>query len=478
MAVLGIILSLALLTFIAYRGYSVILFAPVCALFAALIAGESLLPTYTETFMASGMAFAKAYFPLFMLGAVFGKVMEITGGAKAIAHFIMQKIGPKGSILAVVLSCGILAYGGVSVFVVVFAVYPLGAALFKEADIPKRLLPASIALGSFTFAMTALPGTPQIQNLIPVKYFGTDAYAAPVLGIVAGLCMFGFGMLWLERAKKKAKEAGEGYGTGHINEPEEQFGKGEISATAEGDSPTSQDDILNPLLAMLPLLTVLVLNFVLTRVMQSWDPTAFESYNISLAKVAPLWALMVSVVVASILALIIGWKRVKIAGGEVALKKALTVGVGGSLLAIMNTASEVGYGSVIKSLPAFQKVADFMMGIDFGTPLVSESITVNVLAGITGSASGGMTIALEAMGARYLEWANAVGLNPELLHKVASLSSGGFDSLPHNGAIITLLAICGLTHKQSYKDIGMVSVVIPFASTFAIIILASIFHIV
>jgi H+/gluconate symporter-like permease len=257
--------------------------------------------------------------------------------------------------------------------------------------------------------------------------------------------------------------SGEGYGEGHLNEP----------APSEGD----KSEIGHPIIALLPLITVLTLNYVLTKVMGQWDPAKFEAYNINISSVAPLWALLVAVVSGTLLALAIGWKKIRIAGGEAALIKALSVGVSGSLLAIMNTSSEVGYGSVIKSLPAFKSIADFMMGIDFGTPLVSESITVNVLAGITGSASGGMTIALEAMGARYLEWANAVGLNPELLHRVAALSSGGFDSLPHNGAIITLLAICGMTHKQSYKDIGMVSVVIPFASTFAIIILSSLLHI-
>ncbi|EOD01573.1 GntP family permease [Caldisalinibacter kiritimatiensis] len=457
MGVLGIIISLALLTFIAYRGYSVILFAPLCALLAALIAGVPLLPTYSEVFMTKGMAFARLYFPLFLIGAVFGKLMETTGAASSIAHWITQKVGKKGTILAVVLSCGILAYGGVSIFVVAFAVYPIGAALFREAGIPKRLLPGAIALGSWTFAMTALPGTPQIQNLIPVKYFGTDAYAAPILGLLAGICMFVFGVIWLEYRKNKALAAGEGYGTGHKNEP---------------DALINPEELMKPGLAIVPLLIVLILNYILTRVMQSWDPAFLEPYGASLKTMAPLWALLVSVAIASLFITIVGWKRIN---GEANFKAAITAGVSGSLLAIMNTSSEVGYGSVIKSLPAFDKVADFMMGIDFGTPLVSEAITVNVLAGITGSASGGMTIALEAMGARYLEWANAVGLNPELLHKVASLASGGFDALPHNGAVITLLAICGLTHKSSYKDIFMTAVLIPFASTFLIIILATLF---
>ncbi|MDN5323797.1 MAG: hypothetical protein PWQ67_2251 [Clostridia bacterium] len=463
--VLGIIISLALLMFVAYRGYSVILFAPILALLAALTAGYPLLGTYTEIFMVKGMGYAKSYFPVFLLGAVFGKVMEESGAAKSIAHWIIKKLGAGKAITAVVLACAVLTYGGVSLFVVAFAVYPFAAALFKEADIPKRLIPACIALGSFTFTMTALPGTPQIQNLIPGKYFGTTGYAAPVTGIIAGLLMAIGGIAWLEYRKNKFIAAGENYGSKHdfINEPDE--------------SKFSEGELMSPVLAILPLVSVLVLNYVFTKIILKWDPAQLEAVGIkvSIPSIVAIWALISALVVGIILAIVFGWKHIKT---EANLMKALNAGAIGSLLAIMNTASEVGYGNVIRSLPGFTVVRDFMLSIDPGTPLVSEAITVNVLAGITGSASGGMSIALEAMGQRYLEWGQQVGLNPELLHKIASLSSGGFDTLPHNGAVITLLAITGLTHKASYPDLGMVSLVIPFASTAIVIILATLFGIV
>lgn len=461
--VLGIIISLALLMFVAYRGYSVILFAPILALFAAATAGAPLFATYTELFMVKAMGYAKSYFPIFLLGAVFGKVMEESGAAKAIAHWIIKKIGASKGITAVVLACGVLTYGGVSLFVVAFAVYPFAAALFKEGDIPKRLIPACIALGSFTFTMTAFPGTPQIQNLIPGKYFGTDGYAAPTIGVLAGLMMMIGGIAWLEYRKKKFIAAGESYGSKHefINEPD--------------SSAINEAELMNPFLAIAPLLTVQVLNYTFTKMIKAWDPAFLEPYGTTLSSVVAIWALIGALVIGIVLAIALGWKNIK---SEARLTKALNAGAIGSLLAIMNTASEVGYGSVIQKLPGFKSVADFMMSIDPGTPLLSEAITVNVLAGITGSASGGMSIALEAMGSRYLEWANLVGLNPELLHKVASLSSGGFDSLPHNGAVITLLAICGLTHKASYADIGVVSVIIPFTSTMILILLSTLFGIV
>jgi H+/gluconate symporter-like permease len=348
--------------------------------------------------------------------------------------------------------------GGVSLFVVAFAVYPLAAALFREADIPRRLIPGCIALGAFTFTMTALPGTPQIQNLIPTKYFGTNMYAAPTIGIIAALLMFGLGIAWLEYRKSKAKAAGEGYGKGKEGEVEGEIGEG-------GDLP-------NPILAILPLVVVLGLNLFLTNYISGWDPAFLQPYKITLSSVVATWSLIIALVVGIILAIIFGWRQIK---NDIA--KALNEGTIGSLLAIMNTASEVGYGNVISALPGFRIIANALLGIQ-GSPLISEALAVNILAGITGSASGGMSIALETMGEQYMEWAARTGISPQLLHRIASLSCGGLDTLPHNGAVITLLAICGLTHRESYVDIGMVSAVIPVLSTAICVILASVFRIV
>ncbi|NPV30012.1 MAG: GntP family permease [Firmicutes bacterium] len=456
MAILGIILSLALLIFLAYRGFSVILFAPVCALLAALFSGASLLPTYTELFMAKAVGYAKSFFPIFMLGAVFGKVMEDSGAARSIAKALIQKLGPERAILAVVLSCAVLVYGGVSLFVVAFAVYPFAAALFKEANIPKRLIPACIALGSFTFAMDALPGSPQIQNIIPTKYFGTTTYAAPWTGLIGAVILFTGGMAWLEYRKRKAIAKGEGYGKHTLNEPE-----------------TSNDDRLpNAAISCIPLLAVLGGNFFFTKWISRWDPAILSNYpGVQLSSVAGIWALILAIVIGILLAITFNWKYFKDS-----VVKSLNTGTIGSLLAIMNTSSEVGYGSVIASLPGFKAIASAVLGIK-GTPLVSEAIAVTSLAGITGSGSGGLSIALEIMGKQYLEWAHRVGVSPELLHRIAAMACGGFDTLPHNGAVITLLAICGLTHRESYPDIFAITVM-KTLTVFIVIAIVSIFGIV
>lgn len=431
--------------FFAYRGFSVILFAPVFALLAAVSQGLSPMPAYTELFMGKAVVYVKSFFPVFMLGAVFGKVMEDTGLAKSIAHAIIQGIGKERAILSVVLACIVLTYGGVSVFVVVFAVYPFAAALFKEADIPKRLIPASVALGSFTISMDAMPGTPQIQNIIPTNFFGTNVYAAPVSGTLGGLLIVVLCMFWLQRRRRMAAAAGEGYGTGHINEPE------------------LQGDLRLPdwRIAVVPLLSVLIVNYIMTRVF-AWDPNLLQPFvAMKLPMMAPavknvvaIWALIIAIVIGIVLAVAIGYRNLPKGG----LAKALNAGAIGSLLAIMNTASEVGYGNVIASLPGFKSISTALMGIKVGSsPLVSEAVTVTTLAGITGSASGGMSIALDLMAKDWLAWGNSIGMSPEILHRVASMASGGMDSLPHNGAIITLLAVCGLTHKQSYPDIFVVT---------------------
>ena len=464
--VIGILISLALLTWIAYRGFSVILFAPICALLAALTAGMSLMPTYSELFMNSAGTYVKNFFPIFLLGAVFGKVMEESGMARSIARWIVQRLGPARAIISIVLAASILTYGGVSLFVVGFAVYPFAASIFLEANFPRRLIPGAIALGAFGCTMTAIPGTPQIQNMIPTKYFNTDAFAAPVFGLVGSVIIYTLGLLWLEYRKHKMIAAGEGYGR--------------LDTRTDHSKKDDVEDV-PPLVAFIPLLAVLVLNFILTKVIGGWDQSIIQDptfTKLALAsKVIPVatWALIIALVCGILLAIILSAKQFKLRGN---LMLALNAGTIGSLLAIMNTASEVGYGNIISSLPGFRSVRDFLMSVDPGTPLISEAILLNLLAGITGSASGGMSIALETMGQRYLEWALQAGINPELLHRVAAMSSGGFDTMPHNGAVITLLAICGMTHKESYPDIGMVSLVIPVGTTFVMIIVGSIFGLV
>ncbi|EDS76973.1 GntP family permease [Clostridium massiliodielmoense] len=456
MGVISIVISLILLMYLAYRGVTVLILAPVLALFAAFMnGGDHIMATYTEIFMKSFSLYARQYFPIFLLGAIFGKIMDDSGSAKAIAKAIANKLGVEKAVLAVVLAVAILTYGGVSMFVVAFAVFPIAAQLFKEADIPKRLIPGAIALGSFTFTMAGLPGSPQIQNTIPMPFFGTDAYAAPMLGIIASIFLFGGGMAWLTYRVKKAKANGEGYGV-HKNEKFETV---------------SDENLPSILVSILPIILVLVVNFILSKlvfVQGKYDSAylASKPYMTTLGKVSGTWSLIIALVISIIASVAFNYKRMKNA------VKSLNQGAFGSLLAIINTSSEVGYGNVIQTLAGFAIIKTAIMGVS-SNPIISEAISVNILSGITGSASGGMSIALGILGQQYLDMANQMGISPQVLHRIAALASGGFDSLPHNGGIITLLGICGMTHKESYKDIAVCSVFIPLCTLVIVVILAN-----
>ncbi|WEV78984.1 GntP family permease [Janibacter cremeus] len=479
LGLIGIVVSLGLLMYLAYRGINVLILAPILALLATLMAGGPMLATYTQVFMPALGGYAITYFPLFLLGAIFGKVMDVSGSAKAIADFIVTRIGASRAILAITLACGILTYGGVSLFVVAFAVFPIAAALFKEAGLPKRLIPATIALGSFTFTMTALPGTPAIQNAIPAPFFSTNAFAAPGLGAIAGLIMLVGGVLWLDRRAKKLIAAGEGYeppviaGGGFPG-----FGRKKAAEEQPRVEHSDQDDHLMerphvPVwLAFLPIVVVIGLNYALVNWIfpsMEFEYLQQEAYgSVGIDKVAGIWGIIVALVAAIVLNLGTNWGRIQ------DVKATVNEGTMGSLLPIFNTASEVGYGAVIASLAAFTTIKEAVLGVS-GNPLVSLALSVNVLAGVTGSASGGMSIALEALGDQFRTMAVEQGIDLELVHRVTAIASGGFDALPHNGAVITLLGICGLTHRQSYKDIGVVAVLIPVIALVAVIVLGTLF---
>jgi len=452
----GIILSLVLLMYLAYRGINVLILAPMLSLLAVLMSGGlPIMGTYTQVFMQALGKYIIQYFPLFLLGAIFGKLMADSGSARAIAEWIVARLGAGQAIVAIVLSCGVLTYGGVSLFVVAFAVYPIADALFRRADVPKRLVPATIALGSFTFTMTALPGTPAIQNAIPMPFFGTDPFAAPLLGIVAGVIMFGGGVLWLNARAAAGKRRGEG------------FGEHEAVEGQDGD------DLPTPgiLVAVAPAVMVIALNALFTYVvipMLDTDFLAEPQYGATTVNaVRGIWAIIAALVFSILLLIALHRNAFK------DLQTSVNKGTMGALLPVFNTASEVGYGATIASLPAFAVVRDAVLNIAPNNPVISVAVATNVLAGITGSASGGMSIALQTLGAQFMEMARLNDIDPELMHRVAALSSGGFDALPHNGAVITLLAICGLTHKQSYLDIFIVAVLIPVLATVVVIVLGT-----
>jgi len=477
----GILLGLGLLVWLAYRGWSILLLAPAAALIAAAFAGGPLLAYWTQTFMDSASRFVAQFFPLFLLGALFGKLMEDSGSVTAIAEFMTKQLGPQRAILTVVLAGALVTYGGVSLFVAFFVLAPMAQALFRAAGIPNRLIPAAVALGTSTFTMSALPGTPAIQNAIPMPFFGTTPLAAPALGIIASAIMLGFGLWWLGRAGVSARRRGEGFGLSSsvsIDEAAEDETVRQRATTArEFDPPEVHHgrpsrEAPPIVLAALPLFVVVTVNVLMSLVILPRLDVSFlaeERFGAtSLSAVGGVWA-VVTALSAAIIA-VIAVNRQRLPG----LRETMDAGANASVLPVLSVASLVGFGAVVAAVPAFAIVRDWVLSIE-GGPLVSLAVSTNLLAAITGSASGGLTIALDALGATYLRLATEHGIDPALLHRIAVMSAGTLDSLPQNGAVVTLLAVCGSTHRESYLDIVLAAIVGPIIALAVVIALGSAF---
>ena len=429
MDLLIVLLSLGLLIFVAYRGFSVILFAPLCALLAVFLTEPAnVLPFFSNVFMAKMVGFIKLYFPVFLLGAIFGKVVEITGIAEKIAKIIIHFIGVKRAILSIVLMGAILTYSGVSLFVAVFAIYPFAAQLFREADIPKRLIPATIAFSAFTFSMDSLPGSPQIQNVIPTTFFKTDIYAAPTLGIIGALFIFICGMLYLERCRKKAAAKGEGY-----------FGK---AVPLLNWLPQLAHNWCKRLLfpamlfqlvieAFLPLVLVGVMNKVFTEFIPVWYTKGFDFASIGLkeygtidmGQVVGIWSVEMALLIGILTAILLNFQAVK-----EQFQSITSVGVSGSNLSCHEHCSRVWIWCRYSSFTRICHDSKLLTGT-FSNPLISGAVMTNILCGLTGSGSGGMSITLGLMADKYIEAAANFDIPLDVLHRVIAMAAGGMDTL-------------------------------------------------
>ncbi|WP_261624271.1 GntP family permease [Nesterenkonia marinintestina] len=505
LGLVGIIVSLILLITLAYRGVTIVLAAPLCALVALLFSGAPVLANYTEVFMPALANFIGQYFPMFLTGAIFGRLMTMAGYARDIAQTITRWLGPKRAILATVLTTALLTYGGISVFVVVFVMFPLARELFRQADIPRRLIPGAIALGALTFTMTAIPGSPQVQNIIPGQAFQTNTFAAPGLGILGGTLIFVLGMLWLEHRRRRLARRGERFsdptaierregavasvgGTSTVSTTTSTPASGtstreQPTTTGSEDDPTSEPTAPadaedsgertlvppNRVVPFIPVLLVFLVNFGCTVWLfpaMDWSHLQEEQFGgITLDDRQGIWAVLCALLTAILSILLMNAPRLR------TLLRGLADGAKNAMMPIFNTASEVGYGAVVASLAAFVIIRDGIFAVS-DNALIASAMSTSVIAGVTGSASGGMTIALNALGEELQALASDQGISMEVMHRITAMASGGLDSLPHNGAVITLIIVCGMTHREAYKDIGVISLVIPVTVTIALIPLA------
>jgi H+/gluconate symporter-like permease len=427
--------------------------------------------------MGGASRFVARWLPLFLLGGLFGKLMDDSGSITSVARFLTERLGTRRATLSVVLASALVTYGGVSVFVAFFVLVPMAEEMFRAADIPRRLMPATICLGAFTFTMSALPGTPSINNAIPMAYFGTTPFAAPGLGVIASAITMAFGMWWLGRAEAAARRAGEGYGGPAAPPVINEMVREHATTAGEFDPAEIHHGQRGPgeppfVLAILPLVVVMAVNFLLSMVVFPRRDYSFLADSrwggVTIGSLTGVWSVAVALAAGVLTVVVVNSRRLP------ALRESMDAGANASVLPVLTVGSVVGFGAVVAAMPAFEGVRDAVLSIR-GGPLVSLTAAMNLLAGLTGSASGGMTIALDALGETYLRLALDQGVDPSLLHRVATIGAGTLDALPHNGTVLTVLQVCGLSHRESYFDMVMTVIVSVIISLVAVIVLGSVF---
>ncbi len=444
MGIFGLILGLAVLSVLIYKRVPVTYAALAASLTVAVFNLVEPWTALTALFSGIGSTFG-TYFPVFFFATIYGQLMSETGCANAIASCFIKLFGSRSVVLVISITTALLVYGGVTAMVVAFTVFPIGVNLIRKANITKKLLPAMIQLGQATFALTALPGTPQLNNIIPTAYLGTTSTAAPVLGLIATAIMFGLGWVYLEHEVKKSRERGEHF-------EESSLRPGSVRETDEASLPS-------PLPAFLPVILLIVLYILFERV-------SFGSYSLkAMNSFAPVCTAMI---IAIIYLLVLGLGK----GQKEEMANALKTGAASSFGPLLSFATVVGFGSVIKATSGYASLVSMVTGLHMN-PFLSAALSVTILAGVTGSASGGINIALSSE-ALVSSWTSQLTTQAQLnaLHRIISVSSCGLDSLPHCGGILATLDVCQETHATAYKYIFMITVIFTLIAAAAIVLLS------
>ena len=424
-SVLAIVLPLLLLVLLIWKRVNIAVSAVICTGLMAFMSNLNVYDSLTANYMEAFVGYIQSYWPLIFLGASFGKAMQLGGGAEDLANLLTSKLGTKYTIAVLCVTTLVLSYGGVSCYVIVFVIYPIALNMFKKADLPRHLIPAVVAAGSFT-AVNLGPGSPSVVNNIPVKYLGTSATVLPVFSAVIAGSFFLLAMFYCMWQERVARKKGE-----HFSADEET-----LQMMAEYE----KKEHGNGAIAFIPLALVVIPLFfgvdVLYTLLMGWIAIA-----------------------------VLYWKKIE---NKVEI---LNCGVGDAMGAIVATSAVVGFGGVAMQTAGYDVLVNTATNMG-GSPLISFSLGTALLSGACGSGSGGLTLALETLAPRYIE----MGINPGVLHKIASAACITLDSLPHNGVMVTVLACCHLTHKEGYRHLFAITVVGSTIILIETIILASIFY--
>ena len=430
LGILVLLLALLLFGLLAFKQINALILAPLVTIFVIVCSGMPILTSLKELFMPAASAYVTSYFLVFFVGALFGAVYQHTGAAESISKTLAGLC--KGKFVAPIIMTitGILTFGGVSGFVVFFVIYPIALNMFKEANLTRRLIPGAISAGCWTWSMYG-PGSPSIQNVIAMNSLGTPSTAALVPSVIAAVASYVLIFLWLEMRSRSFTKKGITFNDSTLK----------FQLSPEEMAMDEDKDLPNFWIAMIPIIAILV---------------SFNGFKLPVET-----AVFLGVALATILM----WKRVGTINGWIAV---FNEGAANSGVSILNTAIVVGFGGVVKQTQGFTDLVEVLKTLNMPA-LVFVMITVAICAGACGSASGGMGVAFNALTDTYI----ALGANLEHVHRIAAIAAGTLDSLPHQGAQITLLGICKLTHGEAYFDIFVTQIVIPFISCFVFIIFAS-----
>lgn len=428
MGILLIVIGLVIMTVLAVKGVPILWSALVAGIFVLATSGLNVVEGITTTYMTGFSGYIMNYFLMFVLGAVFGKLCEVSGASDSIAKAVVSKLGEKYVVLAIIVAAAILAFGGVSLFVALFTLYPLGMSLFRQADIPRRLFPGTYIAGAATFAMTA-PFTPSTQNIVPMAYLGTTLSSGMVPGIIGSVFCAVVVCIYMQWRVGKVKANGEHF----VPLDGEEFGNDDGK------------DIPNLIIALIPMIILIL---------------ALNAFGLSV---------VVGLFVGVIAAVILYWKWLP--HSMAAFWKDISAGAQNGIMSIANTAAVVGFGSIVTATPAFSTLAGIVENFaQNGNAYAAAAVSVAAIAGISGSASGGLGIAVPIVADIFLP----MGINAEALHRIAVISSSALDSLPHNGFVNTCLQYTHTNHKEAYMDIFVVSVVVTIVETILVIALFSV----
>lgn len=415
MNLIGVFISVLLLIFLIYKRVNLIPASLICVFVLAVTNSISFTELLMDHYAVSLSSFIAKYFMVFVTNAVFGKIMEESLLASAFAKMIGKAFGDRNAVFGAMLATALLSFGGVSVFVIVFTVYPIFLATFQKADLPGKFIPACIMSSSCTFALSMMPGGAQLNNIIPTQYLGTTPLAAPVVSIACSVFAILFLLIYFHHEFEKARRNGQ-----HFVADDKIMKR--ISRFQE-------DAGIIPWFSALPMILIIIL---------------INGFGIDLSY---------AVLAGAVLAMIIGYRNLR--------DKLMTINESAKVVgpAMVTTAVSVGFGGAVLSCPGAAIILNAIAALPIN-PIVSLSVAAGFAGGMTGNGGGGTDIAMSLLSSSYL----IMGVHPEIMHRIVAIATAGFSCLPHNGMQLTIMDTCGYTAKQCYKYIFISTVLCSICS--------------